>query len=503
MTIEEFLDENVYNLTPEEYNAAVDDLERLDVKSWVNKYAPLMMEKTAGWNDVAEVKQAKPLAERLASAFKDVKFAPGASYLNDVYASDFSDVPREQFDENLAKMKQYYDAEVKAQNDAYLKELRKREVKDWLLKGILTSDYEKQRYIDDPESALFGKQAPSLGSAKNTRWGSLADLGLGTAGAAADMIPGWGGVLAGPGIRAVRDVAHKVSDSPYQKDWKDIAVDVGADMGLSAGTAFLPNFRTQIRMGNNGLFPKKVMENIKFFDDADESLGQIVNLRNIIGQEGKPKDVIVGELKDAYYALPDGYVKQMLAGEFGKSKVNLNNVNRLLLHEGTSIRNSVLGFEDIKKALNEGTFSGTMSTTKNGGTPTVEAIRDNNAPDFPLTPWLKRVEALPTLTPFEENVVMPVVDKASKVLTTNTGNMVLQAIKTGSGVRSPKAAKRVRTDEEQEHINAIKDSEARFWEAGFKPNKVPGDPLWEAYSEWDADKRRKDAIKNSLISGRN
>jgi len=502
MTIEEFLDENVYNLTPEEYNAALTDLDSLDVKSWVNKYAPLMMEKTAGWNDVAEVKQSKPLAERIASAFKDVKFAPGASYLNDVYASDFSDVPREQFDENLAKMKQYYDAEVKAQNDAYLKELRKREVKDWLLKGILTSDYEKQRYIDDPESALFGEQSPSLGSAKNTRWGSLADLVSGTAGAAADMIPGWGGVLAGPGIRAVRDVAHKVSDSPYQKDWKDIATDVGADMGLSASTVFLPNFRTQIRMGKGGLFPKNVMENIKFFDDAAESIGQIDNLLNITKQEGKPKSAILGELKDAYYALPDGFVKQILAGEFEKSKVNLNKVKSLLMHEGLSIQNSGLAFEDIKKALNEGTFSGTKTTIKNGGTPVVEVIRDNNAPNFPLTPWLKRVDALPTLTPFEEKVVKPVVDVASDVFTTNTGNMVLQAIKTGSGIRSPKGAKRVRTDEEQDQINAIKDSEARFWEAGFKPNKVPGDPLWEAYSEWDEDKRRKDAIKNSLISGR-
>lgn len=51
-------------------------------------------------------------------------------------------------------------------------------------------------------------------------------------------------------------------------------------------------------------------------------------------------------------------------------------------------------------------------------------------------------------------------------------------------------------------INRIKGAEARFWEAGFKPNKVEGDLLWEAYTEWEEENKKKDAIKQSLLRGK-
>ena len=148
MTIAEFLEENVYNLTPEEYNQALADLETLDNKEWINKYSPLMQEKTAGWNKVDELKKAKPLAKRIADAFADSKFRPGKAFKDDVYQDDFSDVPREKFEEALSKMRSYYDQEVAQRKADADKEKRKREVKDWGWRDILASDYEKQRYVE-------------------------------------------------------------------------------------------------------------------------------------------------------------------------------------------------------------------------------------------------------------------------------------------------------------------------------------------------------------------
>ena len=313
MTIEEFLDENTYNLTPEEYNAALADLDSLDAKSWVAKYSPLMMEKTSGWNEVAEVKQSKSLAERIAGAFKDVKFAPGKSYKNDVYEKDFSDVPRGKFDEALSKMKQYYDAEVKARDAEYLKEKRKREVQDWgPIRDVVTSDYEKQRYIDNPQSALFGEQAPERGEAPETRWGSLADLGLGVAGAVGDALPGLRG-FAGPGIRLARDVGHRVTDSPYQKSWSDIAKNAGVDFGTTAATAFLPNFRKQKRMFAGGLIPpeytvlKEIEQEAKNIDEGAAMLGESLGQFSPLNDAARDRS-----FRKAVANMPESQLKQEL-----------------------------------------------------------------------------------------------------------------------------------------------------------------------------------------------
>ena len=190
MTIEEFLDQNAYNLTAEEYNQALTDYQNMDTQQWVKTYAPMMQSKAAGWSELDAVK-VKDLPTRLAAAFGDVGFNPGKEYLAEVKERDFSDVSDKQFNEGLKKMRDYYDQFVSEQEKEAGRIRRQKEVKDWgLVKQALTSDYEKQRYIDDPEAALFGEEAPSLGSAENTRWGSMADLGLGAAGAAS-RCPSW------------------------------------------------------------------------------------------------------------------------------------------------------------------------------------------------------------------------------------------------------------------------------------------------------------------------
>ena len=145
------------------------------------------------------------------------------------------------------EFKKFYDDE--ADKEAQ-KNLRKREVQDWGWRDIIASDYEKQRYVEDPNSALFGEQAPELGDAPETRWGATGDLVTGGAGAIADALPGVGKSLIGPGIRLGRDVTHKIVDSPYQKDWTQIGKDAFTDVGTNLGAAILFNARKGARLAS-------------------------------------------------------------------------------------------------------------------------------------------------------------------------------------------------------------------------------------------------------------
>lgn len=513
MTAEEFLVENAGNLTDAEYNAAMSDLESLDRASWVAKYSPLMQEKAARWNEVDDVRKSKPLPARISEAFGKDKFAPGKAYLEDVYATDFADVPREQFDMALKKMRDYYDQFTAEQEKEAGRLRRQKEVKDWgLVKQALTSDYEKQRYIDDPEAALFGEEAPSIGSAENTRWGSMADLGLGAAGAAADALPGWGS-MAGPVVRTTRDVGHKVTGSPYQKEWGDIGKNLLADAGFSASTAWLPNFRRARRMESGGFMPKAISETVAIEKDAENMYKGANVLHELVN--GSPRLEQFGDnVKDRYFRetvndLPKSPLKDELLPlakqqniDWGKARAIVNNnaywglmgmnpetgktLAHALIDEGVGIPQQVAKQADAETIVKSGVPGGAQIPMS-----TAEEI-----PDF-----VNRLYHAPTLTPFQQKT-KPAWVMFDKFLGGNLGGAALQEAKTLTGARSPKKAESVRTVEDQMAINRIKAREARFWEAGFVPKKVEGDPLWEAYSEWDAErKNKKDIVKQSLLRG--
>ena len=161
-------------------------------------------------------------------------------------------ITRDEIDKWFDKTNEYkatYEAEARAEEK---RNERVNEVKDWnLFKKILTSDYEKQRYIDNPQQALFGEQAPALGEAKETRWGSIGDLGAGVAAGGLDLLPSKWLVPAGPLVRAARDEAHVLSDSPYQKSQKEIWGSAAADAAFGYGTLGLANYRKANRIATN------------------------------------------------------------------------------------------------------------------------------------------------------------------------------------------------------------------------------------------------------------
>lgn len=194
--------------------------------------------------------------------------------------------------------KKFYEDE--AEKEAQ-KNLRKKEVKDWpWYEDLITSDYEKQRYIDDPESALFGEQSPKLGEAKNTRWGSIGDLTAGVAGSIGDAVPGLGGVVIGPAIRGTRDLTHKFTASPYQKEWSQIVKDFGKDIGVNAGALLLPNMRKTAKAADLFADP----EVARALQVAQETKNIQSGARSVAKHYDIPKQEVIDKYREIGVAYP-------------------------------------------------------------------------------------------------------------------------------------------------------------------------------------------------------
>lgn len=517
MTAEEFLVENAGNLTDAEYNAAMSDLESLDRASWVAKYSPLMQEKAARWNEVDDVKKSKPLPTRISEAFGKDKFAPGKSYLEDVYATDFADVPREQFDEALNKMRDYYNQFVSEQDKEAGRIRRQKEVKDWgLVRSALASDYEKQRYIDDPDAAIFGDEG-------NGKWynkgEAVSDLLYGAAGAVGDAVPGFGSVILGPGARAARDLHHYIGDSKYQKSGSDIRNSIAADIGLSVGTYALPNFRLFQKTMNRVLpeVPKAVAARDAIVEEAGRIRtgletplpGTNYNLVNVINNTAEgltygEREMMFRQLVDD---MPESYVKADLykllgdrqGFDWAKARKIMENARATYsaaeLYPGRELLRATKEYGNLPPAVTDvPTYPGQKPITDDVG---AKLYMTREEPLDPLT-----IKILSNREPTVAELKKDALRKTLEGGFNKGSSAVANWAATGTNARGKGKPERVRTPEEQEALDVIKAREERFWEAGFVPKKVEGDPLWEAYSEWDENRKRKDAIKQSLLRGK-
>lgn len=517
MTAEEFLVENAGILTDAEYNAAMSDLESLDRASWVAKYSPLMQEKAARWNEVDDVKKSKPLPTRISEAFGKDKFAPGKSYLEDVYATDFSDVPRKQFDEALNKMRTYYDQFVSEQDKEAGRNRRKKEVEDWgIIRSALSSDYEKQRYIDNPDAAIFGDEG-------NGKWynkgEAVSDLLYGISGAVGDAVPGAGSVILGPAARAARDLHHYIGDSKYQKSGTDIRNSIAADIGLSAGTFALPNFRLVQRVMGKALpeVPKAVAARDAIVEEAGKIragletpiAGTNYNLVNII--DNTAEGLQRGEREMLYRQLvedmPESYVKSdlyKLLGDRGgldwaQARKIMENaratVSAAETIPGRELLRSTKAYGNFPPAVTDvPTYPGQKPITNDVGAKLYETRAE---PLDPLTIKILSVRE-PTTAELKKDARRKMIEGAFNKGSSAAANWIA----TGTNARGKGKPERVRTTEEKETIDAIKAHEARFWEAGFKPKKVEGDPLWEAYAEWDEDRKKLAKTFEAVFKGK-
>lgn len=495
MTVEEFLENSAYGWESAgklpQLQEAYADAEKMDPKTWVNKWAPVIMdtpELTADFYDSKLLNTTKSLDERLAQTFgssdKENPFRKSDKWLNQLYHSEFSDIPREQFDQAINARANYWDDFKKEREREAGKTRRKKEVeKDWPWYGqFLASDYEKQRYINEPETAIFGKEAPLFGDAPETRWGSFGDLAAGVAGAAGDVLPGaWG--FAGPAIRFGRDVAHTALDSKYAKTWPEIMKDAGTDVGVTAATAFLPNFRRGRRMASNiGGTNLQNIVNIEL--DAEQVVKNVDELRGILGElqaSGAPYREQVNAFRQYYRDMPDSELKTALTDFANKVNPQLGELDYTLgkfkmeYSKGLtpSSRNVVREAEQIMR----GTPKTTYVDPKTGKVREIEG-QENVLSYFPDI--YGRIAQTTELSP-TEMMLKPALKAANKFMTGEVGGAALKLQKHVTGF--PGFTKPTTYDEDW-----YRENYARDFEAGFKPTAKAGDPKWEAYRQWHYNK---------------
>lgn len=460
--LQEFISNKVYYTVPSStVKQMMADTRTMDIKSFKDKWNDTLEESSEGWKEFIGENGKKSVAERISSAFgsddKKNPFRRSDNYIDEIYEKQFKgDVPREQFDATLGNMAQYWDDEKSASEYEAGKIRRENEVKNWpWSRKLLASDYEQARYINEPEKALFGDEAPDIGKAKDTRWGSMGDLGAGVVGGTLELAPGmWG--YAGPTVRALRDVAHIASGSKYQKTPGEIAQSFAADAMMTAPIAHLPNFRRGQRMlGNIGGANLHGIIDIEADAAKNAAAADAMQAALNGGSVGKALNT---DLRKAWTELPPSPLKDQL-----KSVVMVPNPR---LHEIDQI---------TKQAKSDASLAASAEGRN--------MVRTGEAAVGPVeyTPMQQRIVETPELTK-TQRTFKPVVKFTDKVLGGEIGGAVLKGTKTATklGATTPTA----------NDVDWYIANYARDWDrdiGGFKPSKADqkdGNPKWEAYKQY-------------------
>lgn len=462
--IEKFLDDAIYDADVKLYNSMVEDAEKLDTKSFIDKYQSEIEkhnELALAWKSHGLDKYGKDKWIRYREAFgssdKDNPFDKDDAWLQATWQNDFSDIPYEQYKKDIESNKQFWEDEQRAREYNAGRIRRTKEIKDWpLWKQTLASDYSKQRYIDEPDASLFGKEG-KFNPYSTQGQEELSDLIFGGFGAAADAIPGYG-AIAGPTLRAARDIKHKVSDSPYQKEWSNIGQDALTDAAINAGVEFMPT-----AILNRG---RRLGKNIGKTDELISDYEAAVN----VAQRQKANDAAFEYLNKNLDMFDDARVAQIRVNAMPESDIK-NDMLKLVNSDKYSMRAVERYMDAYQKAAENGIDA--YKYVKNSNVRPNKNIKADNLGDNAIDFFKSKERVIGLPESKTRNVVGKVMTNYMPV-----GQTIVKEIDTAKGRGStPEADKQLVKD-------WYKQNYARDWELGFKPNEKEGDPLWEAYIEW-------------------
>lgn len=368
------------------------------------------------------------------------------------------------------KTNAYRAEEERAIDEAGGRTRRALEIKnDWsLLQNLMASEYEKQRYINDPKSAIFGKDAPGFAGSSA---GAKTDLIAGVGGAVADALPGVWGVPGGPILRAGRDVAHKVfgdKEVTGEKDWSDIGSDALKDLALNLGAYAVPNARKFERMTRG---------------TASDAVNRALQIREIergveagVDKWNKAKmDNVVDAIK-AIMTMPESPMKnELLEASKGylEAPDKLKDLNKIVGKYGENVALGDLIAED---PINS-----------------VKAIKERPEPHrlkhFEVTDYLEKKAVQEPLKGFDK-VSYALRNLADQINVKYPGQVATEELSTATGRGSKPSVDDAIKARNAQLIDELINKYSRQWDAGFEPTKIEGDPLYEAYAVW---KHRKQA----------
>lgn len=467
--IEQYLEDINEFVDVDTYNAMVADAEKLDTKTWLNKYQDKAQKDdtlAATWREYGFDKYSKDIWERMRDTFgssdTENPFDKPEAWLKTQWTADYPDLTFKDFKKKVEASKNFWDDEKRAREYNAGKVRREREVKDWpWYKNMIASDYSKQRYINEPEKSLFSDEGEWYNKGED-----ISDVSLGALGLAGDLIPG-AGIVVGPAARAARDVRHKAEDSPYQKDWSSIGTDFVQGAASNAAFEVLPNARRYTGMLKRSNKNTPVEQVMRLDDDVNELRKQVDFIDNRFTGENYV------DLINDVHNLPEGAFKNEM----------LEHIKDIRNIDEDAIAETISKYRDISNYW----------LTKEGRQVIDAAKQDVNktaklegADNLFTEPTTQRMILAPKLTKTEA-AKKAVADAFTKNINAKTGAAVLKG--------SDTVVKGRDTGVETDKFNLAKDwykqNYARDWKLGFKPNEKEGDPLWEAYIEWKKEQEGK------------
>lgn len=494
MTPVEFLKKNTYSFQPDKYNEAMSDANKMDTKEWVSKWGPAFEAHenlAVDWNDSDLSKFNKDKWTRLRETFgsddKKNPFNKPEADLKAKWQKDYKDMSFDDFKNNVETMSNHWENEKKAREYESGRYKREQEVKKGGPKWWLASEYSKNRYINEPEKSVFSDEGDILNKGDDIR-----DVMLGGAGTVGDFIPGIGAIT-GPIARGVRDVANY--DTPYGKEFGDIAGERAWDLGTFGAAALLPNFRRGKRMlnelGHEAPGIGNVIKSSELKNDIGETLITLDALANpyrggaptfaeitnrIAGMPESPAKAAlqkrVEEFKDV--GNPEALEKfyNDIARTANNQKFNFVNYAGIRYKDGNFIvkplkveEQNIPGYK-IRQLMETGlTREQATKVLKHEN----DVIGKRVAESYqPLRQRVAETKPLGTVGKFMRDKALPFENKIEQGLAKQTGRVVENDI----------------ADKDRKLKDWYIKNYARDWELGFKPNEKEGDPLWEAYKEY-------------------
>lgn len=322
---------------------------------------------------------------------------------------------------------------------------RAKEIKDlpWY-KDVFTSDYSKQRYIDDPTTSVLGGSQFNPYSSEGQS--ELRDQILGASAGVADFIPGIGGVLLGPTIRTGRDAYHKYSDEKYKPEGSLLG-NFGKDVAFNAGVEYLPTLainKAKKLTGNIGKTARYVDEPIRSYNLAVE--GKTIGDSHAYINDMLTKSTNNVDMWNAINSLPQSEYKADLLANVDRTKGNLAKQIKSVQDKWSVQLNP-----EVQQAYR---------TLRNDN---ADIMSNTKQSDY----FLNKVYE-PELTKFQKAI------KAGY----GTFNTVAPGAIKATGTPSIKV-----TDKDRTQIDWYKANYARDWELGFTPVYNETDPKWKAFEE--------------------
>lgn len=310
------IDETDPNLIPQELlhdwdnmrvNEAGDAFLQSDWDAFIKKHGNTLRHLSTDY--VAEEKPMQPVAKQIRDYADNIDFLDQNPTYKAGLAKRFG-ISVEELDKELNSI-------IKAKEYQAGRKRRAEEIKEagFFSPWTLASEYSKQRYIDNPDASIFGKEG-NFNPLSSEGQNELRDVILGGAGAVGDLLPGLGGVLVGPAIRSARDIEHKVNDSPYQKEWGDIGTDAMSDVGINAGVEYLPtailNRGAKMFKNAKGSLGKGMAQAMTDAGKYNEALSNRKAIEDAYEFFTKSSNVSDKEAARTINALPEGPFKQEL-----------------------------------------------------------------------------------------------------------------------------------------------------------------------------------------------